>query len=111
MTATVSNIKVGASAVFKVKLASDATGTVTVKVGGKTVDATLSKGAASVTVDGLKSGEYSANIYYSGDAKYNSNSIVKNLVVSKNNPSMSVTASNINVGSKAVFTVKNFKLK
>ena len=51
MSVSVSNIKVGADAVFKVTgLPSDATGNVVVNVDGKSVQGAVSKGAVTIRV-------------------------------------------------------------
>ena len=55
---------------FTINMPSDATGTLTVTIGDKTYTKELKDGSASITVDDIPAGDYTATISYSGDAKY-----------------------------------------
>ena len=66
--------------VVNINLPSDATGTLTVKVNGKTYTKTLVNGKASIT---LPDGSYNAVITYSGDSKYAGFTITKKVSVKK----------------------------
>ena len=55
---------------FTINLPSDATGTLEVTIGNKTYTKELTNGSASITIDDLPAGDYTATLKYSGDAKY-----------------------------------------
>jgi len=82
-----------------INLASDATGTITVKVNGQTYTKELVNGKASII---LPDGSYDAVITYSGDAKYAGFTITKKVTVKK--PVTKKT-------SKIVAKKKTFKAK
>ena len=63
-------VEAGEDAVVEVTLPEDATGEVTVSVGGKNYTAPVKDGKATVTVPGLPAGDYTADVTYSGDDKY-----------------------------------------
>ena len=105
MTVDVEDISVGESAVFSVVLPSDASGTVTVVVDGKSVSGSVSRGKTTVSVAGLVSGSKEASVSYSGDVKYLAGSVSKSFVVGKVDPNMSVSVSNVTVGDVAKFGV------
>ena len=67
----VNNIKVGEDAVISVKLASDATGDVTVSVDGKEYKVAIENGKAVKTISGLKADDYTVTVKYAGDNNYN----------------------------------------
>ena len=85
--------------VVNINLASDATGTLTVKVNGQTYTKQLVNGKASIT---LPDGSYNAVIAYSGDSKYAGFTITKKVSVKK-----PVTKK----ASKIVANKKTFKAK
>jgi hypothetical protein len=58
------------SPTYTINLPSDATGTFEVTIANKTYTQELKDGSASITVDDILPGEYTATIKYSGDAKY-----------------------------------------
>ena len=55
---------------FTVTLPSDAKGTVTIEIGGKTYTKAVKNGKAVFELSGLKYGDYSIFVSYSGDDKY-----------------------------------------
>ena len=106
MNVTTNNIQYGQKAKFTVALASDATGTVTVTVGNKRGSATVNNGRATINIAGLTRGDYSYNVTYGGDSKYNEESKFGTISVAKNVTTFTVnTLANINVGDTAVFTI------
>lgn len=88
--------------VVNINLASDATGTLTVKVNGQTYTKTLVNGKATIT---LPDGSYDAVITYSGDSKYVGFTMTKH--VSVKNPVVVPTKK----ASKIVAKKKTFKRK
>ena len=62
--------KVGANPVFKVNVANDAGGAITVTINGKEYDSSYFTGKGSLTIPGLADGTYKAVVTYSGDYKY-----------------------------------------
>ncbi|AMD17239.1 hypothetical protein TL18_03895 [Methanobrevibacter sp. YE315] len=105
MNVTNSNINYGQKATFNAVLPSDATGTVTVDVGGKRGTASVSNGRATVSISGLKRGNYNATISYSGNLKYDADSKVNALSVGMNLTTFTVNIADINVGDDAVFNI------
>ena len=89
---------------FTVDLASDATGSITVKINNKNYNETLVNGKATVTITDLQAGSYSATITYSGDNKYNSNSTTRSFII-KAEPAINVTVDDIRVGEVAYINV------
>ena len=71
------------STVCSVNLPSDATGTLTVTVDGKTYTETLTNGKATVNIDKLNDGSHNITVAYSGDGKYEP--ITKTSVIIVNN--------------------------
>ena len=94
----VSDIKVGEDAVISVKLASDATGSVTVTVNGKDYTETVVNGVANVKVADLKAGTYDVAVKYSGDNNYNVAVAASSFTVSKVDSTMDVTVNDIVFG-------------
>ena len=107
MSVSVSNIKVGANAVFKVTgLPSDATGKVTVTVDGISKSGTVSNGAVTIKIAGLTSGTKTATISYPGDNKYQSVSVTKTFKVNKNTPTVTVNYNtSVYVGDSVDFNI------
>lgn len=67
----------------QVKLPSDATGTVTLKINGKNYEFNVVNGVANVKVPELANGGYSYTIIYSGDGKYSSFSKNGSVIINK----------------------------
>ena len=65
----------GSKTVITVNVPSDATGSVVVKVNGKNYPAVISKGSAIVEISDLDSGDYSYDVIYPGDDKYEDASV------------------------------------
>ena len=70
MNITVPEFKERVNSTINVVLPKDATGTVTVEIGGKNYTANVTDGVANVIIPGLGVGDYNITTTYSGDAKY-----------------------------------------
>ena len=70
MNITVPEFKEGVNSTIDVVLPKDATGTVTVEIGGKNYTANVTDGVANVIIPELGVGDYNITTTYSGDAKY-----------------------------------------
>ena len=81
MNITVPEFKEGVNSTINVVLPKDATGTVIVSVDGKKEIAVVSNGHAEVVINNLTCGNHSVEITYSGDDKYDSNTLIKNITV------------------------------
>ena len=104
------NISVGDVAEFGVVLPSDASGSVTVSVEGKSVSCNVSNGNVSVNISDLTEGFKEAVVSYSGDGKYvnaiTSVNILVNAKVEPINPGLNVTIpSEVSVGDTPIVKV------
>ncbi|WP_292746586.1 Ig-like domain-containing protein [Methanobrevibacter sp.] len=79
----IGDAKEGESVTVTVTVPDDATGNVTVSVGGKDYTVPVENGKAVVTVDNLTDGDHTIAVKYSGDDNYAGNSSVGNLTVEK----------------------------
>ena len=84
MDISVPEIKEGVNSTIGVDLPKDATGTVTVEIGGKNYTANVTDGVANVIIPGLGVGDYNITTVYSGDAKYDSMTKKGNITVIPN---------------------------
>ncbi len=108
IVAIVEDTKYGNPTRFIVNLNSDATGSVSVSVDGKTASAQVIAGSATIEINDLSLGLKNATISYSGDNRYESAVISKQFTITeveKNNVSMNASVSDINVGEDAVFVI------
>ena len=80
---TVENITVGDKAVIEVSVPKDATGNVTVTVDGKDYNVSVSDGKGTLVVPGLKAGNYTVDVKYIGDDKYEESTNATKFTVSK----------------------------
>ena len=87
---------------LSIKLPSDATGTVTLNIGGKNYNFNVVNGVANVKVPDLANGVYSYSITYSGDGKYSSFTKTGKVTINKPAPKP-VT--------KTTLTLKKVKVK
>ena len=78
------DIKVGEDGKITVTVPEDATGTITIKVNGKTYTKPVRNGKAVFTVPGLEEGIHSIRAYYSGDDRYLSAATVGKIKVTQN---------------------------
>ena len=81
-----------------VKVPSDATGTVSVKLGDETYLATVENGMAWVTLDDATPGAHDITVTYSGDSQYSSSTAKSSVVIPKYESPISVDVDDINVG-------------
>ena len=102
------NVTVGDNSTVSVKLPSDATGNVTVKVDGEVVDTVaVTDGTADVTIPSLSAGNHTVEIAYSGDGKYNPSNETKEIAVSKKETTPDITIpSDITVGDDSNIEIK-----
>ena len=70
MSDFVVNLDYSKNSVLSLNLASDATGDVKISVDGKSYNANLNNGKATVNIPDLSLGSHSVTVVYSGDAKY-----------------------------------------
>ena len=99
------DIKVGDDETITVTVPDDATGNVTITVGGKTYTAPVEDGKVVFNVSGLKAGNYTVKAKYSGDHKYLPGNATSKFSVTKNKPQVSADSNDINVGDKEKITV------
>ncbi|MEE0025313.1 Ig-like domain-containing protein, partial [Methanobrevibacter sp.] len=99
------DIYVGDTAVVDVTLAKDASGSVTITINGKKYVVPVTNGVFSLPVSKLGEGNYTVNVIYSGDAKYNGIEGNASFKVSKRETPIDISAPDINVGEDAVITV------
>ena len=78
-------VKITEDGKVTVSLPNDATGTVTIEVGGKKYTASVKNGVAVFNIPGLDLGKHKIKVYYSGDDKYAANKAVTKIVVYDNN--------------------------
>ena len=102
----------GQNATVTVTLPSDATGTVTATVGGKTYTAPVKNGAATLIIPDLAKGDYTIPVTYSGDDKYNT--VTKEVTINvKEDTSDKINAPAVTKyykgSEKFVVTVTNYK--
>ena len=81
-----------------VKLPSDATGNVTIKVGNETYTANVENGVAWITLDNETPGIHEITVTYSGDDQYNSKTVESSVVIPKYDAPIDVDARDISVG-------------
>ena len=84
MSAYGTSIEVGEDGIITVTLPDDATGTVTLKIDGKTYVMEVKDGKAVFVIPGLAPGDYKIVAIYSGDDKYAGNVTESDLVVYNN---------------------------
>ena len=106
MNVKANNTKYGETSTFKIILPSDATGTVTVNVDGKSDSKTLKNGKATLEINGLAKGDYDYVLNYSGDDKYESDTQSNKISVGKTETSFEVSLiNNIHVDDSANFII------
>ena len=80
-SATGDDIKIGDDGTVVVNLPSDATGTVTIVVDGKSYTQEVVNGKAVFSIPGLSVGVHIVDVYYSGDDKYAANHTSTQIIV------------------------------
>ncbi len=101
MSASVES-KAGENPVFKVNVAKDAGGAITVLINGKKYSSSYFTGSGSLTIPGLADGTYTAVVIYSGDDNYISTS--KTLTFTK-------ASKKVSKPNKITLTLKKVKVK
>lgn len=81
LTATVESITVGENATINVTGLEEATGNITATIGEKNYTGAIDKGNATITIPDLTEGNFTANISYAGDDKYNPANITVDITV------------------------------
>lgn len=83
VSAKADNITVGEKAIIEITVIDDATGIVTVTVGGKDYNVSVADGKGILVVPGLKVGNYTVDVKYLGDRKYESSTNATKFTVNK----------------------------
>ena len=102
----VNNIKVGEELTITVNVPSDATGDVTVSVGGKEYNVAIENGKAVKTISGLKADDYTVTVKYAGDNNYNEATADAEFSVSKiSDYNMDISVPEIKEGVNSTISV------
>ncbi|ALT67920.1 adhesin-like protein [Methanobrevibacter millerae] len=96
------DINVGDKATVTVTLPGDATGSVSIVVGGKTYTAPINNGKATLDVSGLTKGTYTVSVTYAGNDKYLSKSNSTSFNVKALDPSIAVADDSVKQGEDLV---------
>ena len=100
------SIEVGSVLEITVKLPDDASGNVDVIVDGRVADSAGVSGDVSLVIRDLSAGTRNYTVVYSGDARYESNSTLRQVTVNKKDSQMNISApDNIYVTEELVITV------
>ena len=83
MRATTKYYSDGDYSIISVTLSDDATGEISTEINGKTYSTNVVEGSCLLGISKLPAGEYSVDIVYNGDAKYNNYTVTKTLNVVK----------------------------
>ena len=105
LSITANNISVGQTASIVVNVPSDATGTVTLKVGTVTKTATISNSKATFSIPNLAAGTYDVIANYSGNAKYESVVETGTLNVNKLESTTQISLGTLEVGQNVLVTI------
>ena len=97
---------------FSIDLPSDATGSLIVKIGGKTYTKNLVDGKATISVPDLADGTYEATITYTGDEKYDAFNKKTNVTIKTipkpfiyKDPKLTIKGVNIYKGQKEIIKI------
>ncbi|SDA52334.1 polymorphic outer membrane protein repeat-containing protein [Methanobrevibacter millerae] len=90
VSAHADNITVGEKAIIEISVLDDATGNVTVTLGGKDYNVTVGEGKGILVVPGLKVGNYTVEVKYLGDRRYDESSNTTKFSVNKMSGGMEV---------------------
>ncbi len=108
ITVTINNTTYGENVVITINTPADATGNVDITVNGAIHTVGIINGTATATISGLKAGNYTAFIAYSGDKTYNSKEVYEPFIVAepaKIDPEITVTINNATYGEDVVITI------
>ena len=92
------DVEFGEAAVIRATFPSDATGRAVLSIGGNTLTATIRNGVATFITSGLLPDTYTATVTYNGNAKYGSAVQTAEFTVFKLEPSIDVSAGDIEYG-------------
>ena len=98
---SVEDVEFGEAAVIRATFPSDATGRAVLSIGGNTLTATIRNGVATFITSGLLPDTYTATVTYNGNAKYGSAVQTAEFTVFKLEPSIDVSAGDIEYGQDA----------
>ena len=97
LSSGIKNITYGDKLSVNINLNKDATGFVSIQIGDVYInESTVKDGEASFVLEDLDSGNYTAEITYSGDARFESKSINAKFEVKKISPTIEIAANDIN---------------
>ena len=99
---TANNIYVGRVATIKVNLAKDVPGNVWITVNGESHKVPISNGVATLTLFGLKAGNYDVSVKYGGNYKYLAETKAASFNVIKSSPGLTVLKTTVD--GKTVLT-------
>ncbi|WP_407379341.1 Ig-like domain repeat protein [Methanobrevibacter sp.] len=100
------DIKVGEDLIIEVTVPDDASGNVTVKIGNDTYSEAIKEGVAKFTIKDLAYDNYTAEISYAGDDKYDENAASVDFKVEKvTDYAIDATASEAKKGENVTITV------
>ena len=106
LNVNIQNVTYGTNVIISVSVDSQATGTVSVRIGTKFNDESLiANGETSFNVANLASGTYTALVSYSGDSRFESKTASVKFNVAKAEPTINVNNVNIKVGQVLVINV------
>ena len=108
LSADIKNVTYGEDVIVNIDLDSQATGKVSIKIGDLYADEVIADGEGiSFTVPNLAGGFYTADITYSGDARFKSKTINVKFSVGKIDTSMNVEVKNIDAGEVLQINITN----
>ena len=107
ITVTVSDIDMGGEALIEISMNELANDQIIVNVGGRNYTVSVDSGVASKSLYGLKPGTYNVTVYYEGNdfilaGEKTASFTVRQVLV---DPSLTITASDINIGEDAVLGI------
>ena len=105
MNVVVSNITYGNNVTVTVTVNDKATGKVNITVNGVDYEVDIVDGRAVYTVVNPTAGKYTVTVSYNGDGNFTAATASTEFNVTKINPDMTVTVSNITYGNNATVTV------
>ena len=97
----------GEPVTITVKVPEDATGNVTVYVGGKEYPAMVEGGVAIVKVDNLTAGDHTVTVKYSGDGNYTEETAISNFTVKADKVDSEITVVDYGNGTVVVIVGDN----
>ncbi|WP_458403479.1 Ig-like domain repeat protein [Methanobrevibacter sp.] len=106
MIISVDDVNVGESIIVNVELPSEITGNLTISMGNFTQAKEITSSKTMFELDNLDAGEYTVNIYYSGDEHYDFASKEAIFNVNKYNSTTEISVVDMKVGEDVVVTVK-----